>query len=603
MGTCGDKCAAEYKVTREQQDDFAKESFRRAVAAQKEGLFDAEIEPVAVPQKKGEAIVHRIDEGPGKGDPSKFATLRPAFSKDGTITAANASSINDGASALVLASEKAVKEHKLEPLARIVGYGGAAQAPEWFTTAPAKAIDGTLSRLGFKKDQIDLYEINEAFAVVTMVCSKLCGLEPQKVNVRGGAVALGPPHRRVRRAHPHDAALRHEGPQREARPGEPLHRRRRGARGGRRALRRAGSSDGPPARACAKRRALRRADADAAAGDAHEQLRARGARGAARRAGDPARRRAARVDRVGAGAAHRRVERPSRSSRRTTTSTTSAASTCSRASSACRSGRTRRRRAASDTPVARRLADGEDIVLEGPIAERWRVLHTPGHAPGHVCLWNDEERAVVVGDMVASVGTILIEPDDGDMRLYLEQLERLAALDARVALPAHGEPIDDPTRLFRSYVAHRLMREAKVLAAVGRSRCRGRDGRRGSFRRAYDDAPMSVWPIALLSVRAHLKKLEDEGRVSRAASGGASVRYIAGIVSHAWQSAYLAVSVALGDSLDDALSSLPSRGELLAAEGAALAAALRSPSRDARVRTLARAVSEVALAVEATVLS
>ncbi len=193
MGTCGDKCAAEYKVTREQQDEFAKESFRRAVAAQREGLFDAEIEPVAVPQKKGEAVVVRVDEGPGKGDPSKFATLKPAFGKDGTITAANASSINDGASALVLASEKAVKDHKLEPLARVVGYGGAAQAPEWFTTAPAKAIDDTVARLGLKKDQIDLYEINEAFAVVAMVSAKLSGLDLQKVNVRGGAVALGHP--------------------------------------------------------------------------------------------------------------------------------------------------------------------------------------------------------------------------------------------------------------------------------------------------------------------------------------------------------------------------------------------------------------------------
>ena len=193
MGVCGDKCAAEYKVTREQQDEFAKESFRRAVAAQKEGFFDAEIEPVTVPQKKGEALVVRADEGPGKGDPSKFSTLKPAFAKDGTITAANASSINDGASALVLASEKAVKEHKLEPLARIVAYGGAAQAPEWFTTAPAKAIDAACARAGLKKEQIDLFEINEAFAVVTMVASKLCGLEPQRVNVRGGAVALGHP--------------------------------------------------------------------------------------------------------------------------------------------------------------------------------------------------------------------------------------------------------------------------------------------------------------------------------------------------------------------------------------------------------------------------
>ncbi len=193
MGTCGDKCAAEYKFSREQQDDFSKESFRRALAAQKEGMFDAEIEAVSVPQRKGDPLMVKQDEGPTKGDPSKFSSLKPAFSKDGTITAANASSINDGASALVLASEKAVKEHKLEPLARIVGYGGAAGAPEWFTTAPAKAIDETVAKLGLKKDQIDLYEINEAFAVVTMVVNKLSGLDPQKVNVRGGAVALGHP--------------------------------------------------------------------------------------------------------------------------------------------------------------------------------------------------------------------------------------------------------------------------------------------------------------------------------------------------------------------------------------------------------------------------
>jgi acetyl-CoA C-acetyltransferase len=193
MGNCGDKCAAEYKFTREQQDEFAKESFRRALAAQKEGMFGAEIEAVNVPQRKGEPLLVKTDEGPSKGDPSKLSSLKPAFSKDGTVTAANASSINDGAAALVLASDKAVKEHKLEPLARIVGYGGAAQAPEWFTTAPAKAIDDTVAKLGLTKDQIDLYEINEAFAVVTMVCNKLCGLDPQRVNVRGGAVALGHP--------------------------------------------------------------------------------------------------------------------------------------------------------------------------------------------------------------------------------------------------------------------------------------------------------------------------------------------------------------------------------------------------------------------------
>src|SRR3954453_14016058 len=127
MGSCGDKCAAEYKVSREAQDEYAKDSFRKALAAQKEGLFDAEIAPVSVAQRKGDPIVIKDDEGPAKGDPSKFAALRPAFGKDGTITAANASSINDGASALVLASEAAVKKHGLKPLARIVGYAGAAQ--------------------------------------------------------------------------------------------------------------------------------------------------------------------------------------------------------------------------------------------------------------------------------------------------------------------------------------------------------------------------------------------------------------------------------------------------------------------------------------------
>ncbi len=193
MGSCGDRCAAEYGFTRAQQDEYAAESFRRALSAQREGQFDAEIEPVSVPSRKGEPEKVKTDEGPGKGDPSRFAALKPAFSKEGTITAANASSINDGASALVLASEQAVAKHGLVPLARIVGYGAAAQAPEWFTTAPAKAIDQTLARSGIAKQDIDLYEINEAFAVVAMACTKLSGLDPAKVNVRGGAVALGHP--------------------------------------------------------------------------------------------------------------------------------------------------------------------------------------------------------------------------------------------------------------------------------------------------------------------------------------------------------------------------------------------------------------------------
>jgi acetyl-CoA C-acetyltransferase len=193
MGTCGDKCAAEYKVTREAQDQFAKDSFRKALAAQNEGLFDAEITPIAVPQRKGDPIMVKNDEGPAKGDPSKLASLKPAFAKDGTITAANASSINDGASALVLASEAAVKKHNLKPLGRVVGYGGAAQAPEWFTTAPAKAMDATLAKAGLHASDIDLVEINEAFGVVAMVCTTLSKLDPAKVNVRGGAVALGHP--------------------------------------------------------------------------------------------------------------------------------------------------------------------------------------------------------------------------------------------------------------------------------------------------------------------------------------------------------------------------------------------------------------------------
>jgi acetyl-CoA C-acetyltransferase len=193
MGTCGDKCAAEYKFSREAQDEYAKESFRRALSAQKEGLFDAEIEPVEVAQKKGDPLLVKLDEGPGKGDASKFASLRPAFAKDGTVTAANASPINDGASALVLASEAAVKKHGLQPLGRIAGWTNAAGAPEWFTTAPAKAIDALGTRLGIAKESVDLWEINEAFAVVAMVTAKLSGLDLQKINVRGGAVALGHP--------------------------------------------------------------------------------------------------------------------------------------------------------------------------------------------------------------------------------------------------------------------------------------------------------------------------------------------------------------------------------------------------------------------------
>jgi glyoxylase-like metal-dependent hydrolase (beta-lactamase superfamily II) len=163
--------------------------------------------------------------------------------------------------------------------------------------------------------------------------------------------------------------------------------------------------------------------------------------------------------------------------------------------------------------VTRTLEEGDELVLAGPVEERWTVLHTPGHAWGHICLYDADDRTVVVGDMVASVGTILVAPGDGDMRVYLEQLERLAQLGARVALPAHGEPIDEPATLFRRYVAHRLLREEKVLASV---RARGPAG--GTVAElvpvAYDDTPAHVWPIAMLSLAAHLEKLVAEGRVT-----------------------------------------------------------------------------------------
>ena len=193
MGEAAELCVKEFQLTREAQDDFAKESYRRAQLAQKEGSFKAEIAAVEVAGAKGEKTSVSEDEEPKRFKPEKMPNLKPAFKKDGTITAANSSKINDGAAALVLASERAVKERGLTPLARISGYGSAAQAPEWFTTAPAIAIDRTLSRMNLKASDIDLYEINEAFAVVTMACAKQCKIDLANVNVRGGAVALGHP--------------------------------------------------------------------------------------------------------------------------------------------------------------------------------------------------------------------------------------------------------------------------------------------------------------------------------------------------------------------------------------------------------------------------
>lgn len=173
--------------------------------------------------------------------------------------------------------------------------------------------------------------------------------------------------------------------------------------------------------------------------------------------------------------------------------------------------------------VTRRLADGDVIVLEGPRAESWNVLHTPGHAPGHVCLFEARSRTLVVGDMVASVGTILIAPGDGDMKTYIDQLHRLTTYDASLALPAHGDPIDDPTALLRKYIAHRLAREAKVLAAV---RAAGPLGAEAAalVPDAYADTPVHLWPIAKLSLEMHLEKLEHEGAIARV--GAAAFRVV-----------------------------------------------------------------------------
>jgi acetyl-CoA C-acetyltransferase len=192
MGNAGELCAKELGFSREAQDEFAKASYERALAAQKAGLFAKEIAPVTVKGRKGDVVVD-TDEEPGRGDFSKMPGLRPAFQKDGTITAANASKINDGGAALILASEEAVKKHGLVPRARIVGYGGHAQAPEWFTTAPVGAIEKTLARTGLSTNDIDLWEVNEAFSVVSMACITKANVPHEKMNVWGGAVALGHP--------------------------------------------------------------------------------------------------------------------------------------------------------------------------------------------------------------------------------------------------------------------------------------------------------------------------------------------------------------------------------------------------------------------------
>jgi acetyl-CoA C-acetyltransferase len=192
MGNCAELCAKDRGISRAAQDEHAAESYRRALTAQKEGLYRAEIAPVAVPGKGGEIKIDS-DEEPGRGNIEKLPSLRTAFQKDGTVTAGNASSINDGAAALVLMSADAAKARGLNVLARIRSWGYHAQAPEWFTTAPAAAIGNACKKAGWQAKDVDLWEINEAFSVVSLANNQLLGLDPARVNIWGGAVALGHP--------------------------------------------------------------------------------------------------------------------------------------------------------------------------------------------------------------------------------------------------------------------------------------------------------------------------------------------------------------------------------------------------------------------------
>ena len=194
MGTCGDLVAEKYGFTREMQDAFAAESYRRALAAQQEGRFKREIVPISVPQRRGEPLLVDTDEEPGRGGPpDKLSQLRPAFSKNGTVTAANASTLNDGAAALLVCSAEVARERKYSVLARIVADSAAAVEPKWFTLAPVHALARLYEKTGTKPADWDLYEINEAFSGVTMAAAKEHKLDAARVNVNGGAVSLGHP--------------------------------------------------------------------------------------------------------------------------------------------------------------------------------------------------------------------------------------------------------------------------------------------------------------------------------------------------------------------------------------------------------------------------
>jgi len=193
MGSCAEMCASDKNYSRGDQDSFAKSSYTRAQTAQENGSFSDEIVPVSVPQRKGDPLVVDADEEPGRANFDKMVKLRPAFEKEGTITAANASKINDGGAAVMIMSRGKAKELGLTPLATIVAQASAAHEPEWFTTAPLKAIAKVLKKAGLTAEEIDLWEINEAFAPVAMAAIDDFNLDHNKVNVNGGAIALGHP--------------------------------------------------------------------------------------------------------------------------------------------------------------------------------------------------------------------------------------------------------------------------------------------------------------------------------------------------------------------------------------------------------------------------
>jgi acetyl-CoA C-acetyltransferase len=193
MGSAAELCAVECNISREEQDAFAIESYRRSQNAQNEGRFKQEITPVELKDKKGETTLFSEDEEPKAVKFDKIPALKPVFKKDGTVTAANASTLNDGAAAVVLMSREKADEMGIKPLAKIISYADSQQAPEWFTTSPSKAIPLALQRAGLSSGQVDYFEINEAFAVVSIANNQLLSLDPAKVNVNGGAVAMGHP--------------------------------------------------------------------------------------------------------------------------------------------------------------------------------------------------------------------------------------------------------------------------------------------------------------------------------------------------------------------------------------------------------------------------